>query len=89
MLMKPMETAAVEAVNVTVGRAQNGDGQKNATSPVANSHVITSGNGWPGIALPARHSPVATMPPTQCHLRSPLRSEDWPETNTPTMPHAK
>ena len=88
MLMKPIDTAAAEAVSVTVGNAQNGDAQKNAASPVQNNHVITSGNDCPGIALPARNSAVATCPATQCHLRSPLRSEDCPETYTPTRPHA-
>ena len=47
MLMKPMETAAAEAVSVSVGRAQKGGGQKYAVKPVRHSHVITTANGWP------------------------------------------
>src|SRR5512138_1598629 len=86
MLMKPMDTAAAEAVSVIVGSAQKGDGQKYAARPVAQSHVMTRGNDCPGIALPASSSAVAICPPTQCHFRSPLRSEDWPETNTPGNP---
>jgi hypothetical protein len=49
---------------------------------------MTSQMGWPGMVLPARNSAAAVCPATQCHLRSPVRSEDWPERYTPMMPHA-
>ena len=60
ILMKPMDTAAAEAVSVRVGNAQNGDGQKKAAKPVKQSQVITSQNGCPGIVLPARNTAVNT-----------------------------
>src|SRR4029453_17924826 len=89
MLMKPMETAAADAVRVSVGSAQKGDGQKYAANPVRQSHVITTANGCPVIALPARSTAVVAMPPAQCHFRSPVRSADCPEMKTPANPQAK
>ena len=88
MLIIPMETAAAEAVSVRVGRAQKGEGQKYVVKPVRHSHVITTANGCPVIALPARKNAVAACPNTQCHFRSPVLSADWPEIKTPASPQA-
>src|SRR5215213_278281 len=88
MLISPIETAAADAVKVSVGSAQNGAGQKLAANPVRQSQPITTGNGWWGIALPASKRAVAAWPATQCHLRSPLRSEDRPAARTLISPQA-
>src|SRR4051794_37452437 len=88
MLMMPMETAAAEDDSVCVGRTQNGDGQAKAKNPVRHSQTKTASQGWPGRTLPARHSPANTWPATQCHLRSPVSSDDRPDSHTPARPQA-
>src|SRR5438094_8134464 len=89
MLMRPMATAPAEALRVSVGSAQKGEGQKYAAKPVRQSQAITAAKGWPGIVLPTRKRAVAACPATQCHLRSPLRSEDCPDTITLTSPQTE
>src|SRR5262245_22783308 len=77
MLITPTATAAADAVSVDVGNTQNGVIQKNAPNPATHSQPNTTSHGWPGITLPASPPPARTSPATQCHLRSPVRSDDW------------
>ena len=88
MLMKPIETAAAEDDRVKVGSTQNGEGHDTAKNPTRHNHVMTAAADWPGIAAAPRQTPSDTWPATQCHLRSPVRSEDWPDSQTPPRPHA-
>src|SRR5436190_10924867 len=83
ILMNPIDTAAAEADIDIVGSTQNGEGQNNAQKPIMHSQNITRPNGCPGIRLMVRNTPAPTCPAMQCHLRSPSRSDDCPETKTP------
>ena len=62
MLMKPMDTAADDAVRVRVGNAQNGDGQKVAAKPVRHSHAITSHD---APETPGRRGQISEMATTR------------------------
>src|SRR5262245_9362077 len=86
MLMNPIDTAAADADIDIVGSTQNGDGQNCAKKPMPHSQTITSQNGCPGTKLLIRQTPAPTCPAMQCHLRSPVRSDDWPEMMTPARP---
>src|SRR5262245_39439271 len=86
MLMKPIDTAAADADSVSVGNTQNGDAQKTAKKPNRHSQENTSPHDWFGSVLSTRKVPVATCPVTQCHLRSPVRSDDCPDNQTPPRP---
>src|ERR1022692_1350979 len=83
MLMNPIDTAAADADIDMVGSTQNGEGQNRAQKPMQQSQNITTPNGCPGMRLMARNNPAPICPAMQCHLRSPVRSDDCPETKTP------
>src|SRR5438309_6017485 len=83
MLMKPIDTAAADADSDIVGKTQNGDGQNNAQKPIKQSQTRIRPNGCPGKRLMHKNTPAPTWPAMQCHLRSPVRSDDCPETKTP------
>src|SRR5690242_16312529 len=86
MFIVPTAIAAAEGAMAIVGRAQNGVPQKNAANALSESQVMTSGNDWPGMALSVRKKAVPACPATQCHLRSPRLSEDWPEHHAANNP---
>ena len=87
MLMIPIDTAAADEVSVMVGSTQNGEYQKLAKKPTRHSHANTTPHGCPGTSARVRNSPVPSCPAMQCHLRSPVRSDDQPDTSTPRNPH--
>src|SRR3954453_14281389 len=89
MLMNPIATAASEADRVSVGRTQNGDGQKKAKNSKTQSQAKTAAHAAPGPMLAARQAPASTWPMLQCHFRSPNQSDDRPETQTPASPNRK
>src|SRR5688572_28898862 len=78
MLMNPTATAAADADSVSVGNTQYGGGQANAKNPVTHSQPRIATDDRPGVRLAARAAPVSTIAATQCHFRSPVRSDDHP-----------
>src|SRR5690349_1579191 len=87
MLMNPMDTAAADAARLSVGSTQNGVYQKFAKNPARHSQANTASHGCPGMTLSVRNVPAPSCPAMQCHLRSPVRSDDQPDSSTPASPH--
>ena len=84
--MRPTATAAAESDSVSVGSTQNGVGHEKAKKPAKHNQTKTSAHGWPGTTLAVKNTPVNAIPTTQCHFRSPVRSDDWPDSQTPARP---
>src|SRR4051812_22568369 len=81
-----MEAAAADSPRVNVGRTQKGGGNLDAAKVVRHNHISTSPNGWPGIALSTKNIDATMSGTAVCSLRSPVRSDDLPESSTATIP---